>query len=100
LKHWQPHDLVFCTEIGTPVDPSNLRRTLNKLTTQAGLGTWSPNELRHSAVSILSAAGVPIEQIADQVGHETTRTAQTVYRHILKSRARPWVRDGRGLRAD
>ena len=31
----------------------------------------------------MSATGVPIEAIADQVGHEMTRTTQTVYRHIL-----------------
>jgi integrase len=31
----------------------------------------------------MSAAGVPIEAIADQVGHETIRTTQTGYRHIL-----------------
>lgn len=41
------------------------------------------NELRHSAVSLMSAAGVPIEAIADQVGHQNTRTTQSVYQHIL-----------------
>ncbi len=80
---WNDHGLVFSTEVGTPIDPSNLRRTLNRITDSAGLGQWAPNELRHSAVSIMSAAGVPIEAISDQVGHETTRTTQTVYRHIL-----------------
>ncbi len=80
---WEDHGLVFSTEVGTPIDPSNLRRNLNRITERAGLGRWAPNELRHSAVSIMSAAGVPIESIADQVGHETIRTTQTVYRHIL-----------------
>lgn len=80
---WVDQGLVFTTEVGSPVDPSNLRRTLLRLTEGAGLGRWSPNELRHSAVSLMSAAGVPIEAIADQVGHETTRTTQTVYRHML-----------------
>jgi integrase len=40
-----------------------------------------PHELRHSAVSLLSAAGVAEEEIADVVGHVTTRMTHQVYRH-------------------
>jgi len=37
---------------------------------KAGLGeNWTPRELRHSFVSIMSDNGVPIETIADLVGH-------------------------------
>ncbi len=52
---------------------------------KAGLGTdWSPRELRHTFVSLLSASGVPIEQIADAVGHSSTWTTENVYRHQLR----------------
>lgn len=40
--------------------------------------------MRHSFVSILSASGVTVEEIADLVGHKGTRTAELVYRHLLK----------------
>ena len=70
--------------MGTPVDPSNLRRTFDRVCHTAGLGHWTPNELRHSAVSILSAAGVAAEQIADLVGHDGTRMTLGVYRHLLE----------------
>lgn len=79
--HWLDLDLVFANELGGYVDPSNYRRELAKVTDAAGLGHWSPNELRHSAVSLLSAAGVPLEQIADLVGHSSTRMTSSVYRH-------------------
>ena len=46
-------------------------------------GTWTVYELRHSAVSILSAAGVPLELIADAAGHRNSRVTATVYRHNL-----------------
>ena len=75
--------LVFTSEVGTPLDPANVRRILTKVTDAAGLGHWRPNELRHSAVSLLSAAGVPIEEIADLVGHDGTRMTTGIYRHIL-----------------
>lgn len=43
-----------------------------------------PRELRHSFVSIMSDNGVPIETIADLVGHASTAVTETVYRHQLK----------------
>lgn len=80
---WQELDLVFPTKVGTPVSPSNLRRDLGRLTVAAGLGRWSPNELRHSAASLLSASGVPLEQIADLLGHTDTRMLLKHYRHPI-----------------
>ncbi len=52
---------------------------------KAGLGeNWTPRELRHSFVSIMSDNGVPIETIADLVGHASTAVTEEVYRHQLK----------------
>lgn len=56
---------------------------LARLTVAAGLGRWSPNELRHSAASLLSASGVPLEQIADVLGHTDTRMLLKHYRHPI-----------------
>ncbi len=81
---WHDDGLVFCTTIGTPIDPSNLRYYVSTLTKAAGLGHWTPYELRHSAVSLLSAAGVPLEHIADVAGHDGTRMTGGVYRHLVK----------------
>jgi integrase len=82
---WQDHGLVFCTSVGTALDAANVRRSFRRITKAAGLGdNWTPRELRHSFVSIMSDNGVPIEQIADLVGHRTTIVTQKVYRHQLK----------------
>jgi integrase len=79
---WVDSGLVFTTQVGTPIHPRNFRRSFSRLTEQAGLGRWHPNELRHSAVSLLSAAGVREEDVADlAVGHTTTRMTHQVYRH-------------------
>lgn len=82
-ERWQQLDLVFPTNVGTPMSPSNLRRDLARLTVAAGLGRWSPNELRHSAASLLSASAVPLEQIADVLGHTDTRMLVKHYRHPI-----------------
>jgi integrase len=82
-SQWVETGLVFTSAVGTPIDPSNLRREFDKLTRKAGIGHWHPHELRHSAASLLSAAGVPIEQISDVLGHEGPRTTAAVYRHLV-----------------
>lgn len=79
---WEDTGLVFTTEIGTWVDPRNFRRAFSKVCTAAELGDgWHPHELRHSMISILSAAGVSEEDLADMAGHVTTRMTHQVYRH-------------------
>ncbi|WP_157253262.1 tyrosine-type recombinase/integrase [Nonomuraea typhae] len=82
---WQAHNLVFCTSVGSQLDAANVRRSFRRVTKAAGLGTgWSPRELRHSFVSIMSDQGVPIETIADLVGHAGTSVTEAVYRHQLR----------------
>jgi integrase len=44
---------------------------------------WTPRELRHSFVSLLSDADMPIEHISRLVGHSSTVTTETIYRKQL-----------------
>jgi integrase len=82
---WEDHGLVFASAVGTPLDAANVRRELRKITTAAGLGTgWAPRDLRHTFVSLMSADGVPIEEIARLAGHNRTATTELVYRHELR----------------
>lgn len=89
---WREHDLVFATEVGTEFDAGNVRRKFRRIADAAGLdaGEWTPRELRHSFVSLLSDARVPIEEIARLVGHSGTSVTEQVYRHQL----RPVLEDG------
>ena len=45
---------------------------------------WTRRELWHSFVSVLSDAGVPVEEISRLVGHSGTTVTELVYRHQLK----------------
>ncbi|SRR5216683_3659678 len=45
---------------------------------------WTPRELRHSFVSLLSDAGVPLENISRLVGHRATTVTGTIYRKQLR----------------
>jgi len=82
---WQDHGLVFASAIGTPLDAANVRREFRKITEAAGLGTGlAPRDLRQTFVSLMSADGVPIEEIARLAGHNRTATTELVYRHELR----------------
>lgn len=78
--------LVFCTSTGSALDSANVRRSFRALCTSAGLdpSEWTPRELRHSFVSLMSDAGVPLEDIARLVGHGSTKVTETVYRKQLR----------------
>ena len=45
---------------------------------------WTPRELRHSFVSLMSSSGVPVEEIARLAGHSSSRTTEVVYRRELR----------------
>jgi len=81
---WSDYGLVFCTPIGTPLDPDNHRRAFSALTERAGLGHWHPHELRHSATSIMLAQGVPIEVVSKVLGHTSIRITADVYSHMME----------------
>lgn len=45
---------------------------------------WTPRELRHSFVSLLSDRGVPLEEISRLVGHSGTAVTEEVYRKQIR----------------
>jgi integrase len=79
------HDLVFSTRTGGALDAANVRREFKAACKAAKLEEhWTPRELRHSFVSLMSSSGVPVEEIARLAGHSNTRTTEVVYRRELR----------------
>jgi integrase len=82
---WQDHGLVFSSSTGKPLDDANVRRSFRALCEKAGIGdSWSPRELRHTFVSLISESGIAVEEIARLAGHSSSRTTEVVYRHELR----------------
>jgi len=80
-----PDDLVFTTPTGHTTDPTKCAIEFRAVITKAELGEgWTPNLLRHTAASLLSDAGLPMEELADQLGHRDTRMASLHYRHRIQ----------------
>ena len=85
-KKWQEHNLVFASTVGTERNPNNVLRSFRAILRNTGLrpGDWTPREMRHSFVSVLSDSGVPIEDISRLVGHNSTEVTETVYREQIR----------------
>jgi integrase len=78
---------VFTTKLGTPLEAANVRRAFRsalKLVPSVDPKDWTPRELRHSFVSLMSAGGAAVEQISYLAGHADTSTTELIYRHDLR----------------
>ena len=77
---------VFPSQVGTPADASHVRRSFRRVVETAGPdpSEWTPRELRHSFLSLLSDDDVPIEHISRLVGHSGTTTTETIYRKQIR----------------
>jgi integrase len=81
----EPGELVFCTAVGQALDAANVRRSFRAVCQAARIGAdWTPRELRHTFVSLMSDSDVAVEEIARLVGHASSKVTETVYRHQLR----------------
>jgi len=107
---WARSELVFTTEIGTPVEASNLRRrSFWPILAKIGLAkeivtrevqrrrgkdvkvkrtTLKPlvrfHDLRHSTATMLLKDGEPISIVSALLGHARTSTTTDIYGHVLE----------------
>lgn len=73
--------LVFLTPDGRTIHGSNVLPVFYRTLDRLKLPRVHFHDLRHSAATILYKLGVPIETIADILGHSSTRITADLYRH-------------------
>lgn len=81
----KPRDLVFTTASGGPVRLANFYTNVwRPACERAGLDP-SPriHDTRHTHASWLISDGMSLEQVQDQLGHESILTTRNVYGHLL-----------------
>ncbi len=84
---WEEHGLVFSSATGKELDSTNVRRAFRQAIAKAdgvNADEWTPRELWHSFVSLLSDSGVPLEEISRLVGHSGTAVTEEVYRKQIR----------------
>jgi integrase len=81
---WKESGLVFTTGLGTPLDPRNVAKQFETACVKAKIGKWHPHELRHSAATLMLAAGIPLQVVSAVLGHASIRITSDVYGHVLE----------------
>lgn len=76
---WTELDLIFTTEIGTPMNPSNLTRAMKDVYDLADVEYRPFHDLRRSASSILQDRNVSEATVRDMLGHSSSHTTRKHY---------------------
>ena len=80
---YQPHDFVFRSLKGTPIDTGNATRDFNQICERAELPHIRFHDLRHTHASLLINVGVHAKKIAERLGHSTIRLTLDNYGHLF-----------------
>jgi integrase len=81
---YEDQGLVFTTEVGTPINPSNLRqRSLAPLLKKAGLPHIRFHDLRHTCATLLLSKGVHPKFVQELLGHATIAITLDTYSHVM-----------------
>ncbi|MEM5775335.1 MAG: tyrosine-type recombinase/integrase, partial [Anaerolineaceae bacterium] len=79
-NRWRDMDLVFTSQIGTPVDPRNLQNDFKKLLKHAGLPNMRFHDLRHTSITlVLNEVKAPIKEAQRRAGHTRPSTTMDIY---------------------
>jgi integrase len=83
---YQDGGLVFASEIGTPLEPSNIdRRSFKPLLEKAGLPDIRFHDLRHTCATVLLSQGVNPKFVQELLGHADIKLTLGTYSHFLPS---------------
>lgn len=80
---WPASDLVFTSEVGTPVHPDNPKRVLNAICQEAGVPRLRLHDLRHLYSSVCIASGVDPKELAHRLGHARASFTLDRYTHLF-----------------
>lgn len=75
--------LVFCTEIGNPIDARNLVRSYKRALELADIQYRKFHSLRHTYATRLFENDVPLKTVQTLLGHSSIDITSNIYTHVL-----------------
>jgi len=91
-KLYQENSFVFTGQCKDPIKPygaplpnSRVQNFMYKAARETGFLGIHPHSLRHTHVSLLAEAGVPLEVILDRLGHADDKMVRKIYLHVTKT---------------
>ncbi len=77
--------LVFCTKSGNILNPSNIRRSFQRILKRAGIEKCSFHTLRHTFATRLFEKGIPAKIVSEFLGHSKVSHTLDIYTHCTPS---------------
>ena len=81
---WIQTSLVFCNELGNPLDPSGVYHYFKRLLKKLNLNDNRFHDIRHTYATIALQNGVDIKTIQETLGHYSVAFTLQVYGHVTK----------------
>lgn len=80
---WQDQGLVFCSSVGTPMNPDNfIKRQYKPLLRRAGLPYIRFHDLRHTFASLMMPNVKNPQIVQEMLGHSRISTTLDIYSHL------------------
>lgn len=81
---WNAAGLVFVSENGTPINPSNAGRQFDALLRSAELPDIRFHDMRHTYAALSIAAGVDLYTLSRRMGHSSITVTADRYGHLYQ----------------
>ncbi len=88
---WEDNDLVFATETGRPIHPTNIARRYRETVEESGLPYIRLHDLRHTHATLLLVDDAHIKVVSERLGHASTAFTMDTYAHVLPDMQREAV---------
>lgn len=73
---------LFRPPVGAPMTRSAVEDLAARLRKRTGIGHFTPHVLRHSWATRLLRAKIPIEVVAELLGHSSSQVTEQIYAHL------------------
>jgi integrase len=85
---WEGEGHVFSDQLGKPWHPDYYGDRFDKLVAEARLPRIRLHDTRHTAASLMLAAGVPVPVVAEILGHASPAITMSIYAHAIPGMGR------------
>lgn len=82
IKQYLKTGLVFCNELGKPIEPRNFIRKFHSLLKKAGLPKTNVHSLRHLFATRGLESGIDLKTMQELLGHANISITGDIYSHV------------------
>ena len=82
---WVNSNRLFTAEDGSPIHPDNITAWFHDFISRTDLPRINIHSLRHTNITLMLAAGVPLRTVSQRAGHAQTTTTANIYAHAIQT---------------